>query len=463
MDGCVMDMVQTAETINTRVALLHHVSGIASSDLDIESILHELVALTANVTHSDATLVYLIDHATNEIVLRASQLPHDEEIGKVRMKMGEGITGWVASHRSVIALARNASSDARFKPFGSLQEDTYQAFLSVPMIDGGAVIGVINVHHKEAHEHSADEVALVTFIGEQMRGVVTRAWLAERSQSAVRRMGRLAAVAQVISGGSYIDRILQTISEILAETLDSAVCSILIVDQITKELTVSAARCSAPDYLTRMPIRVEGSLMEHVMRDGTPAVVPNIHTEKRYRYPELARKSGLSSLLAAPLISQGRIIGSINIYTSDERAFSDVEVGFLKVVAGQAAIAIQSARLMAETLEMKRSLEARKLIDRAKGILQHKHHFTEEEAYLRLRNESRRLRRSMRDLAEALILADDLYRLDDPANKESTLKGSERENNPRKPAPPSLAAAPEQGSTAPAVSPDTVLQGDERQ
>ena len=78
------------------------------------------------------------------------------------------------------------------------------------------------------------------------------------------------------------------------------------------------------------------------------------------------------------------------------------------MVAGQAAIAIQNARLMAETLEMKRTLEARKLIDRAKGILQYKHNFTEEEAYLRLRNESRKLRRSMRDLAEAVILADDL-------------------------------------------------------
>ena len=63
-----------------------------------------MVSLAMNVTHSDACLVYLIDHATNEIVLRASQLPHDAEIGNVRLKMGEGITGWVAAHNSVVAL-----------------------------------------------------------------------------------------------------------------------------------------------------------------------------------------------------------------------------------------------------------------------------------------------------------------------------------------------------------------------
>jgi len=312
----------------------------------------------------------------------------------------------------VVALGKNASHDSRFKSFSSLQEDTYEAFLSVPLVNSGELIGVINVHHRDSHQHSSDEVALVTFIGEQMGGVIGRARLAEQSQSAVRRMETLAAVAQTISAESYLERILQAISEMVAETLDSAICSILLVDEEKKELTVSAARCSSPDYMHRMPIRMEGSLIEHVIRDGQPVIVPNIQEQKQFRYPELARKSGLTSALAAPLLSHGKVIGSINIYTRDARVFSDEEVGFLKIVAGQAATAIQNARLMSETLEMKRTLEARKLVERAKGILQFKHNLTEEEAYLRLRNESRRLRRSMRDLAEAVILADDLNRKD---------------------------------------------------
>jgi signal transduction protein with GAF and PtsI domain len=404
-----------AENTGGQVALLHRISSIVSSDQDLEAILRELVSLTMNVTHSDACLVYLIDHGTNEIVLRASQLPHDAEIGKVRLKMGEGITGWVAVHNSVVALAKDAASDARFKRFSSLQEDTHEAFLSVPLVNSGELIGVINVHHREPHKHTSDEVALVTFIGEQMGGVIGRTRLAEQSQSSVRRLETLAAVAQTIAAEGYLERILQAISEMVAETLDSAVCSILLVDEEKKELTVSAARCSSPDYMHRMPIRMEGSLIEHVIREAQPVIIPSIHEEKQYRYPELARKSGLSSALAAPLLSQGKVIGSINIYTREARTFGDEEVGFLKVVAGQAAIAIQNARLMSETLDMKRTLEARKMVERAKGILQFKHNLTEEEAYLRLRNESRRLRRSMRDLAEAVILADDLNRKDGSA------------------------------------------------
>lgn len=401
-----------SESSGSQVALLHRISNIVSSDQDLESVLHELVGLTMKVTHSDACLVYLIDHQANEIVLRASQLPHDAEIGNVRLKMGEGVTGWVAVHNSVVALAQKASSDARFKTFQNLPEDTFQAFLSVPLLNQGELVGVINVHHREAHHHTTDEVALVSFVGEQMGGLIGRHKLAEQSQSAVKRMETLAAVSEAIAAESFLERILQAIAEMLAETLDSPVCSILLIDHEKKELAISAARCSSPDYLHKMPITMEESLIEHVIREAQPVYIPNIHTEKKYKYPEIARKTGLTSCLASPLTIQGKVIGSINIYTTSVRNFTDDELGFVKVVAGQAAIAISNARLMNETLDMKRTLEARKLIERAKGILQYKHHLTEEEAYLRLRNESRRLRRPMRDLAEAVILADDLNRKD---------------------------------------------------
>lgn len=403
-----LEMVESVQSMGTQVALLHRISSIVSSGLELETMLRELVDLIMQVTNSDACLVYLADHSTNEVVLRASQLPHSSEIGNIRLKMGEGITGWVAMHKSVVALPKDAALDTRFKSFNALPEDTYEAFLSVPLVSGGDLIGVINVHHREPHKHTSDEVALVSFIGEQMGGALAKSRLAEQSQSAFRRMETLAAVAQKIAAESYLDRILQAISEMVAETLDSPVCSIMLLDDERRELVINAARCSSPEYLHKMPIKIEDSLIGRVVREGRPIMILNVLDEKQYRYPELARKTGLASLLSVPLSSREKVIGTINIYTREPRVFSDDEIGFVKVVAGQAAIAIENARLMSETLEMKRTLETRKLVERAKGILQYKHNLTEEEAYLRLRNESRRLRRPMRDLAEAVILADDM-------------------------------------------------------
>jgi uroporphyrinogen-III synthase len=229
------------------VSLLHRISNIVSSDLSLEEMLGEIVGLTVQVTECDACLVYLVDHQTNEIVLRASQVPHAGALGELRMKIGEGVTGWVAAHRSVVALASNAAADPRFKRFQTLVEDTYEAFLSVPIVSGGESIGVINVHHRQAHEHTPDEIALVVFVGEQMGGVVSKSLLGEAK-----------------------------------------------------------------------------------------------------------------------------------------------------------------ARLEQEAAAVKRQLEERKLVERAKGILQQKFNTTEEDAYFRLRNQSRRLRRPMKELAEAIILAEDM-------------------------------------------------------
>src|ERR1019366_1530040 len=100
--------------------------------------------------------------------------------------------------------------------------DTYQAFLSVPLISAGELIGVINIHHKAQHAHTQDEVALVTFLGEQMGGAITSSKLAERSERVTRRMEALAGLAGQLNGTNYLDRILQTIAEMVADKLDFA-------------------------------------------------------------------------------------------------------------------------------------------------------------------------------------------------------------------------------------------------
>src|SRR5437588_9860820 len=85
------------------VSILHRVSSIVSSDLSLEEMLGEIIGLTLQVTVCDASLVYLIDHEANEMVLRASHVPHAADLGELRIKMGEGVTGCVPAHRPVVA------------------------------------------------------------------------------------------------------------------------------------------------------------------------------------------------------------------------------------------------------------------------------------------------------------------------------------------------------------------------
>jgi uroporphyrinogen-III synthase len=167
--------------LESSISLLHRVSSIVSSDRSLDEMLGEIVGMTVQATECDACLVYLIDSEADEMVLRASQVPHARDLGELRIKMGEGVTGWVAEHRSVVALPSNAAADPRFKKFQALVEDTYEAYLSVPIVSGGESIGVINVHHREQHEHTGEEIATLIFIGEQMGGAVAKARLIEEA------------------------------------------------------------------------------------------------------------------------------------------------------------------------------------------------------------------------------------------------------------------------------------------
>jgi len=184
---------------STDVSLLRRISRIANSDLSVDEMLGQIVMLTAQVCACDACIVYLLESATGDFVLRASQVPHPR-MGNLRMQLGEGVTGWVAQHQSPVALTSKAPDDARFKPIAGLVEDTYQAFLSVPVVTRGKAIGVINVHHRDPHEHSADEIAAVTFIGEQTASALGKilledenARLAERDQESERQRAHLEA------------------------------------------------------------------------------------------------------------------------------------------------------------------------------------------------------------------------------------------------------------------------------
>ncbi len=179
-------------------SLFHRVSRIANSDLTLDEMLGQIVGLAARVSSCDACLVYLKEATSGDFVLRASLLPRSLNPDNLRMRAGEGVTGWVAEHQRPVALSAEAWADPRFKGLATLVEDTYEAFLSIPLVSRNDTIGVINVHHRERREHPAEEVAAIAFIGEQMSSAIAKslledenARLAERDSIRERERARL--------------------------------------------------------------------------------------------------------------------------------------------------------------------------------------------------------------------------------------------------------------------------------
>src|SRR5215467_4235181 len=142
-------------------------------EVSLPDALQGVVELVVEFMQCDSCLLYLLhDH---ELVLCASNNPQPDTIGTVRLKLSEGLTGWVARERRLLTISREAYLDPRFKLFTDLPEDTFEAFLSAPLIVRGRVAGVINVQHREPHFHSGGEMELLTTVGEQLGCLVALA------------------------------------------------------------------------------------------------------------------------------------------------------------------------------------------------------------------------------------------------------------------------------------------------
>ncbi len=135
-------------------------------EMSLQEILSGINRLIVEFTAADSCLIYLL-HDRDLVLCSANNAP-PEALGRVRLKLTEGLTGWVARERRQLAISREAYHDARFKHFSALREDTYEAFLSTPIIARNRVVGVINVQHRLPHQHGGDEMEMLATIGEQI-------------------------------------------------------------------------------------------------------------------------------------------------------------------------------------------------------------------------------------------------------------------------------------------------------
>lgn len=157
------------------IAVLNKMASRLSAADPLHQVLDEVVEFVAAIVECDSCLVYVMEG--DELVLRASKNPHPDIVDRLKLRVGQGITGWVAEHRKPVAVAENASRDFRFKLFNELPEDQYQAFLSVPLVTGGRLVGVINLQNRAPRQYTQREIGLVTAIGFLVGAEVERARL----------------------------------------------------------------------------------------------------------------------------------------------------------------------------------------------------------------------------------------------------------------------------------------------
>jgi len=221
----------------------------------------------------------------------------------------------------------------------------------------------------------------------------------------------LSKISKAITSDLYLEDILRLIVTVTAELLDSNICSLMLIDEKTNTLVVRATQSVSEEYNRKAPLKIGEGIAGIAAKENRPIAVKDVMKEKEYKHKDIAKKEGLRSLLCVPLSVKGKVIGVINCYTSRLHEFSDTEINVLTTIANEAAIAIENTELMVKSKVIQEELQTRKRIERAKGILMRDESLTEEQAYLKIRKYSMDNRKTMREVAEAIILSADMKHL----------------------------------------------------
>ena len=224
----------------------------------------------------------------------------------------------------------------------------------------------------------------------------------------VKQIEALSKVANLITSGLYLEELLRLIVHVTAEIMNSKISSLMLFDPEKKELVVRATQSISEDYNKKPNIKLGEGIAGIVAKENKPIYVLDVKEDSRYLNQDIAKKEGLCSLASVPLAVKGRIIGILNCYTSKRHKFSKHEQDLLTALANQAAIAIENAELDLRARSAEEALTMRKLVERAKEILAQEANILPAEAYRLIQKQSMDSRKSMREIAEAIILAKDI-------------------------------------------------------
>ncbi|MDD5518863.1 MAG: GAF and ANTAR domain-containing protein [Candidatus Omnitrophota bacterium] len=225
------------------------------------------------------------------------------------------------------------------------------------------------------------------------------------------QINALTKISRAIASDIYLEDILNLVVSVTAEMMGFNTCSLMLIDEKKKKLVIRASQSISEEYNKKPPLSIGEGVAGRAVKESRHIAIKDVTNEKEYKHKDIAKKEGLCSLLCVPLTVKGKAIGVINCYTPEPHDFSATEVNILVSVANQAAVAIENAELIVKSKVIQEELEIRKRIERAKGILMEEENLTEEEAYLKIRKYSMDSRKTMREVAEAIILSSDMRKI----------------------------------------------------
>ncbi len=345
-----------------RLSQLYQVSNVLHSTLDPQEALQLIVREAVQLTHASSGSVILINPTKSVLEIQAS-LGLPDNAGELKLRVGEGITGWVALTGKP-ALVGDVLKDPRYVELSR----NVRSELGVPLIVQGELRGVLNVDSHSVDAFTEDDQELLQELAMQAAKVIHHTWLYEQSRLKARLLETLVKISQAVSSTLNLDETLGVVTRESCGLLSGKMSSLLLLDETREWLILRAHYGAGPLYVEKPRLHIEESLVGVVVRRKKPLQEDNVQISGRYQNVELARNEGLVSLVSVPLVFGGQVIGVLNVYTGHPYIFSDEEIRILSALADLSAIAIEKARLYERIVDIEEQLRQNEKLS-ALGLL----------------------------------------------------------------------------------------------
>lgn len=218
-------------------------------------------------------------------------------------------------------------------------------------------------------------------------------------------------ISQAITSDLFLEDLFKLIVMVTAKVTGVEICSLWLVDENETPplIRLKATQSFEPEYVKDRALRLHEGVVGYVVSTQRPYVIDDVQNHDRFKEKEMASSLGLVSMVSVPLQGkEEKVMGVLNCFTAKPHVFSETDINMLTAVASQAAVAIHNTELIIRTRVIERELQTRKQIERAKEILMGRRQMNGEEAYRWIQKRSMDTRKSMLEIAEAIILSDEL-------------------------------------------------------
>jgi signal transduction histidine kinase len=344
------DELKKLKSAHERLQLLYQVSNVIHSTLDPSQALRLILQEAVRLMRASSGSVVLINPNNNLLEIEASTgLPPDA--AGVRLRVGQGITGWVARHGKPLRIG-----DVQRDPRYILLRREVRSELAVPLEVLGEVRGVLNVDADRTDAFSEADQDLLEALSAQAARVIHNTWLFEQSRLKARLLETLVSVSRTINSTLNLNEALPVITREACALMEAKMASIMMLDESGEYLELRASHGASEAYLNKPRLSLDDSFLGIVFRRKKPMQLENVQNSALYQNADIARREGLVSLLSAPLVFGGQAIGTLNVYAGAQRSFSNEEIHILQALAELSAIAMEKARLYERIVDVEEQL-----------------------------------------------------------------------------------------------------------